>query len=116
MSLKAGEVWEARKGKKKTAGASAAEIKKWETAHGVKLPALLRDALKIQNGGKVRYATIELHPLAEIAPLDEAFWSYAYYSKKKFADKRIVFGFGESTDGEPLYILNFNAKGPKGEP
>ena len=51
-------------------GVSDAQLAAWERGHGVKLPQVLRDALKRQDGGVIRYSHVRVLPLEEIEPPD----------------------------------------------
>ena len=97
-------------------GVDAEEIRAWEEEHGVTLPALLRAALAIQNGGEVRNASMQILPLEEIVPVDEVFWEFTEVNENEAPDHDLMFVFGEETNVGGTYLLNFNAKGPTGEP
>lgn len=96
-------------------GVTAAQLDAWEARHGVKLPKALRKALRVQNGGLIRYSLTTVHSLAEIVPVEADFWEHASYSRKKFPNLKLVFHFANDDD-EPPYFLNYNANGPDGEP
>ncbi|HVV99064.1 MAG TPA: SMI1/KNR4 family protein [Planctomycetaceae bacterium] len=97
-------------------GVDAEAIREWEEEHGVTLPALLRTALAIQNGGDVRNARLQILPLEEIVPIDEDFWEWTELDESEAPDQDLMFVFGEETEVGGTYLLNFNAKGPAGEP
>jgi hypothetical protein len=91
-------------------------IRAWEQKHGVNLPKLLRTALEIQNGGFVRHTPMEISPLEEIVPVGEEFWEFTEIEDEEAPNHDLMFVFGQETEVGGTYLLNFNAKGPKGEP
>jgi hypothetical protein len=97
-------------------GVDAGAIRDWEAEHGVRLPKVLRTVLQTQDGGFVRNASLEILPLEEIVPVDEDFWEYTEIDEDEAPDRDLVFVFGEETEVGGTYLLNFNAKGPAGEP
>ncbi|HVW39008.1 MAG TPA: SMI1/KNR4 family protein [Pirellulales bacterium] len=98
-------------------GASEQQIAAWEKKHRVKLPELLRKALAIQNGGSVRNTSIDVLPLEQMAPVDEEFWEWAAIEDEDEApDHKLVIVFGEEAVTGATLIMNFNARGPQGEP
>lgn len=56
--------------------ATDAEIRRWEEAHGVRLPPTLAEALTIQDGGTVRGTDLSFEPLDVIASLDGEEWDH----------------------------------------
>jgi hypothetical protein len=113
MSLNFNLFWDDQTG---AAGVTDAEIASWERTHGVTLPALLREALKRHNGGIVRNTSLRIYSLSAIAPEDEGFWEWASFDEENFAERRLVMPFAEDCDTGGVYLLNFNANGPAGEP
>jgi hypothetical protein len=97
-------------------GVSADQVKAWEREHCVSLPKLLRDILERRDGGFVRHAQVEIHPLAEIRPVDDDFWRFTEISGGEAADHSLVFVLGQDTEIGGQYLLNFNAQGRAGEP
>ncbi|HUY89063.1 MAG TPA: SMI1/KNR4 family protein [Pirellulales bacterium] len=99
-------------------GVSENQIAAWEKKQGVKLPELLRTALGLRNGGCVRNTSIEVLPLEQMQPVDEDFWEWALFDddEEEAPDRELVFVFGEETEFGARVIMNFNARGPKGEP
>jgi SMI1 / KNR4 family (SUKH-1) len=97
-------------------GVTANEIQTWEQTHGVALPQALREALVRQNGGVVRYSSVRIQSLANIKPASEEFWTYACYPEDEIPDRRLVFEFADQEERGGQYLLNFNARGPRGEP
>lgn len=98
-------------------GVSDKQIAAWEKKHRVKLPEVLRKALAMQNGGSVRNTSIDVLPLEQMAPVDEEFWEWAAFDDEDEArDHELVFAFGEESETGATLLMNFNARGPKGEP
>lgn len=98
-------------------GLSKKQIAAWEKKHGVKLPEVLRKALAIRNGGCVRNSSIDVLPLEQIEPVDDEFWEWAAFDDVEEAlDHDLVFVFGEESETGARAIMNFNARGPQGEP
>lgn len=98
-------------------GVSDKQFAAWEKKHRVKLPELLRQALAIQNGGSVRNTSIDVLPLEQMAPVDEEFWEWAAFEDEDEApDHDLVIAFGEEAETGATLIMNFNARGPQGEP
>jgi hypothetical protein len=52
----------------------------------MKLPELLRTALALRNGGRVRNTSIEVYPLKDIAPVAESFWVWTVLDEEEAAD------------------------------
>lgn len=98
-------------------GVKKGDFDTWETRTGCSLPKLLRKLYALHDGGPVRYAPFRLYPLNELVVTTADFWSAVEYTKKLVPVKSLVFALGEDIDhGDHLYFLNFNAKGPTGEP
>lgn len=98
-------------------GASERQIAAWEKKHRVQLPEVLRKALAVQNGGSVRNTSLEILPLEQMAPVDEDFWEWAAFDEEEQApDHELVFVFGEELETGATALMNFNARGAKGEP
>ncbi len=116
MKTPAAKIWDGLETSKKNPGAAEKTITAWESKAGVKLPQFLREAIRAQNGGKVRYSSLMLFPLKSIVRKEGQFWEFAFCEDKEFEEKSLIFAFGESEAGEPTYFLNFNANGPTGEP
>ena len=104
---------------KKSAGRSGVDaeaIRNWEAEYQVRLPKVLRTVLRIQDGGFVRNAPLEILPLEEIVPVEDDFWEYTEIEEDEAPDRDLVFVLGDETEIGGTYLLNFNAKGPAGEP
>src|SRR5580765_7500009 len=98
----------------KRPGVTDAHIADWEAKNGVKLPAILREALKRQNGGVIRYNDVRILPLEAIELPDGDFFEWvAPGTEAPNRNWLFQFAFG---DEEPVYLMNFNAAGPQGEP
>ncbi len=97
-------------------GVTAAEIRTWEKTHRVKLPEPIRTALGIRNGGYVRNAPIEVLPLDEIVPVDDDFWEYTELDEDEVPKHNLMFIVGIEIEIGGTFLLNFNARGPKGRP
>jgi hypothetical protein len=95
-------------------GVSVEQIDRWERAHRVRLPDVLRRALALQDGGYVRENAFRVFPLAEIVPNDDEFWEYACYDEEDVPDRSLVFQFGEDEFGGTCHLIY--ARGPQGEP
>lgn len=95
-------------------GVAAADIGQWEERHGVTLPEPLRTALRVRNGGLVRNAPIRVLPLEEILPTNDDFCEHNDCDDVE--DRRLLFAFGENTDTRGIWLMNFNARGPREEP
>lgn len=114
-------IWEANTTTAAVPGVSEAELAKWEQSNGVRLPEILRTALKIQNGGAIRNSETQAYALDSIvrpeAKYGDDFWDMSIYEEDEwFPDKRLVFFFAEDNSCRPMYLLDFNANGPEGEP
>jgi hypothetical protein len=96
--------------------ATAAEIVDWERRHAVRLPEPIRTAIAIQNGGCVRNSSVEILPLAQIQPVDEEFWEYTELNEDEAADRDLLFVFGNEAETGADLLMNFNARGPSGDP
>jgi hypothetical protein len=107
--------WDVKDRRKRRAGLAEAQIQKWETKHGVRLPRVLREALRQQNGGALRYSDVSVYALDGFKLPDEEFWEYASYNKRLFRDVAKVFFFAEGESG-CTFLLNFKEKGPRDEP
>ena len=97
-------------------GVSDKQIAAWEKRHGVKLPELLRSALAIRNGGSVRNTSLDILPLEQMAPVDEDFWEWTEIDEDEAPNHDLMFVFGEESETGATLLMNFNARGPKGEP
>jgi hypothetical protein len=97
-------------------GASEQQIAAWEKKHRVKLPEVLRQALAMQNGGSVRNTSIDVLPLEQIEPVDEDFWEWTELDEEEAPKHDLMFAFGEESETGATLLMNFNARGPKGEP
>src|SRR5262249_53832199 len=91
------------------------EIQAWEREHGVALPQLLREVLRRQNGGTLRYAPVSVNRLRDIAPVDESFWEWVAFDEDEFEGRR-GFRFASEDEAGGDYLLNYAAHGPRGEP
>lgn len=109
MKIQPQEVWAEAKGKKKS-GVTPKELDKWQKSNGVKLPQFLREALLVQNGGKIRYSDIEIHPLQKFTIPDEDFWDFAETDGFKRSEQCFEFAT-DTSDGRPFYVLRYKAKG-----
>jgi hypothetical protein len=116
MTLDLDRLWDPDDAERPRPGVSPKEFAAWERRNGVKLPKVLRDALARQDGGLIRYSSVSVLPLHEIKPLGIDFWEDVGYSKKRIPKQNLVFDFAAAADDEPIYFLNFNANGPRGEP
>ena len=112
--------WESDAGREKQPGVSEAVLDEWQNANGVQLPAVLREALLVQNGGLLRNSDTTIFGLDDIVrPDEEVFYELEDDEElsAEFEDQGLVFAFAEEVnDGLPMYLLNFNANGPAGEP
>jgi hypothetical protein len=97
-------------------GVTAEEIRAWEEEHGVTLPEPIRAALGRRNGGAVRNTTIEVLPLDRIAPVDDKFWEWTEIDEDEAPNHALMFVFGDETETGATFLMNFNARGPAGEP
>jgi hypothetical protein len=95
-------------------GVTEDQIAAWEKKHRVKLPKLFREVFQQQNGGGVRDSDVCINALGGIEPIDTVMLFEELY-EDEFKDKRLVFEFG-SDGGEGVYLLDYNARGPNGEP
>jgi SMI1 / KNR4 family (SUKH-1) len=95
-------------------GVTEDQIAAWEKKHRVKLPKLLCEVLQLQNGGGVRDSDVCINALGGIEPVDTEMLFEELY-EDEFADSRFVFEFA-SDGGEGIYLLDYNARGPNGEP
>ena len=95
-------------------GPNAEQIELWEGERGVKLPATLRDALQVQDGGYVEGTRLLIFRLAEMIPLSRPEWAHLWEKKanREFGDanKLVWIASDESTGG--MLILGGNA-GPE---
>ncbi len=112
--------WDTNAEPKKQPGVSEAELDAWQKSNGVQLPAVLREVLSVQNGGLMSNSDTTLFGLSDIVrPDEEVFYDLEDDEDlcAKFEDRGLVFAFAEEVnDGLPMYLLNFNANGPTGEP
>jgi hypothetical protein len=111
-----GEAFDEEMDAEPPAGVSEKEIRAWEKKHGVKLPELLRTVLALRNGGCVRNTSLEILPLETIEPVDEDFWEWTELDEDEAPDHHLMFTFGEESETGATLLMNFNARGPKGEP
>jgi SMI1 / KNR4 family (SUKH-1) len=95
-------------------GVTSEQMAAWEKKHCVKLPELFREVFRQQNGGGVRDSEVFINALGGIQPIDTEMLFEELY-EDEFADTRLVFEFG-SDGGEGIYLLDYNARGPNGEP
>lgn len=98
------------------AGATKAQVKAWETQHGVTLPKLLKKVLSEHDGGCVLGTMFRVLPLGEIVPADDEFWDFALVDDDEVVDHALVFPFAWDDELGGQYVLNFNAAGPNDEP
>lgn len=96
-------------------GATPDELAGWEEAHGVRLPRLLREALAMRNGGRLRDVPLDVLPLDRIGPVDEDFREHAHV-EEEVEDWGLVFAFAEHAEVDLGFLLDYNANGPDGEP
>jgi len=96
-------------------GATPEAIAEWEETHGVRLPGLLREALALRNGGRLRDVPLDVLPLDRIRPVDDDFREHAY-AEEEVEDWELVFGFAEHAEVDLGFLLDYNAEGPQGEP
>ena len=96
-------------------GATPDELAEWEEKHGARLPGLLRKALAIRNGGRLRDVPIDVLPLDRIKPVDEDFSEHADV-EEEVEDWGLVFAFAEHAEVDLGFLLDYNANGPQGEP
>lgn len=97
-------------------GATPEALAAWDAEHGVRLPEPLRTAFQIQDGGDVRNTAIQVHPLAEIVPVDDDFWEWTELDEAEAPDRALVFEWGYANDCGGTILMNFNAGGPTGSP
>ncbi len=97
-------------------GVSDKQIAAWEKRHGVKLPDLLRKSLAIRNGGSVRNTSLDILPLEQMAPVDEDFWEWTEIDEDEAPNHDLMFVFGEESETGATLLMNFNSRGPKGDP
>lgn len=97
-------------------GVTDAQIAAWESKHGVVLPALFRGVLKDRNGGQVRDGDeLYVHSLDQIAPVDRDLLRYADFDSDGDLDPELLFAFAANDLGG-LYLLDYSARGRRGEP
>lgn len=92
----------------------AAEIQAWEKEKGLRMPALLRDALMLHNGGTVVDTgdpVIEVRPLEEWELIDPELVELFKYE----GDPRQLMAFADSDYGD-CYYLNYARCNTAGEP
>jgi hypothetical protein len=85
-------------------------IDAWEQEHGVRLPSMLRDALRIQDGGYVSGTRLLLAPLAQVKPLSGDAFAHIWEDgdNTEFGDPaRLLLVGGEETLGG-LLVLDYN--------
>ena len=109
MKISPQEIWHPAQGKKKP-GVTLEQLDKWQSSTGVKLPQFLCEALLVQNGGKIRYSEVEIHPLQKFTIPDEDFWEFAETDGFKRSERCFEFAV-DTQDGRPFYLLRFRAKG-----
>jgi hypothetical protein len=95
--------------------ATPGELASWEARHGVVLPRLLHEVLARRNGGALRDAPIEILPLDQIKPVGEEFWERAWF-EEEIEDRGLVFEFAQHGEVDLGFLLDYNARGPEGEP
>jgi hypothetical protein len=102
-------------------GVSDEQIAAWERDRGVRLPDVLREALRRQNGGFVgdEETGCRILPLDRIVPMEDDAWEWAFCDEDEddAPDRRLILEFGYGCDGTggTLY-LNYADCGPQGEP
>jgi SMI1 / KNR4 family (SUKH-1) len=111
MEIEPAQIWDDLSNDTRPRGVGMGEIESWEQRSKVPLPDLLRQSLLIQNGGKIRYSQVVVKALEDITPMNQEFWNDAWCDEDEFPDKQLVFAFGESEEGEPLLLLNYNRQG-----
>ncbi len=116
MAIDFDRFWEDDEYEPKPPGVGEQQLAAWETRQDVRLPHALRAALGRQNGGLVRYSNVRILPLEEVVPADENLWQSLAEVDRDVADRQLVFTFAWDEDGEPQYLINFNAHGRAGEP
>jgi hypothetical protein len=95
-------------------GVTREQIAAWEKKYRVKLPKLFREVFQQQNGGGVRDSEVCIHALGGIRPIDTEMLFEELY-EDEFNDTELVFEWA-SDGGEGIYLLDYNARGPDGEP
>lgn len=116
MTIDLDRFWDDADVEPKQPGIEKQDLLAWQRRQGVLLPRVLRAVLHRQNGGLVRNSTLRILPLDEMVPMDEEFWEYADHDEESIRDRDQVLMFARDDNGEPIYLMNFNAYGPHGEP
>jgi hypothetical protein len=91
-------------------------LQQWEDAHALRLPAILREGLLEQNGGRVRETELSIDPLHDFSSLDEEQWEHAFAEEPlKNLDRSRLLHVGEAVGcgivldytaaGEPRVLL-----------
>jgi hypothetical protein len=108
--------WAGRGPNSGRAGVDEEQFVDWETEFGVRFPAALRLAYARQDGGPVRNAEMDLHPLVEICLVDDDFWRFDEIPPAEARDHSLVIILGAETASGGQFLLNYNQNGPRGEP
>ncbi|HJT76362.1 MAG TPA: SMI1/KNR4 family protein, partial [Gemmataceae bacterium] len=98
------------------AGVTDEQVTAWEAERGVRLPEVLREALRRQGGGYVRDSHVRVLPLARMCPGDRDLWEWVDSSEEDVTNRELVLRFAEEEEFGGAYFLNYNTRGPQGEP
>jgi hypothetical protein len=98
-------------------GVSDEQIAAWEHKQGLRLPDVLREALRRQNGGFVgdEQNGLIIQQLDRIVPMEEDVWEWVWCDEDDAPDQRLILELGHNDLGGVLY-LDYNECGPQGEP
>ncbi len=97
-------------------GVTDEQVAAWEGERGVRLPEVLREALRRQDGGYVRNCHVRVLPLDQIGPRGEDFWEWVGSSEEDVTNRQLVLHFADEEEFSGPFLLNYNACGPQGEP
>jgi hypothetical protein len=97
-------------------GVTDEQVAAWEAERGVRLPEVLREALRRQNGGYVRNCHVRVLPLDQMCPGDDNFWEWVGSAEEDVANRQLVLRFAEEEEFGGTFLLNYNGCGPQGEP
>ena len=95
-------------------GPDETAIGAWEREHGVRLPAILRDALHVQDGGYVRGSRLQLRRLSEMEPLSGDAYAHLwdFQENREFGDPFKLHWVGADEESGGVLILDYNT-GPE---
>jgi hypothetical protein len=93
-------------------GPDEAAIGAWECEHGVRLPAILRHALQVQDGGYVRGTLLQVHDLSEMEPLSGDTYAHMwdYQDNRDFGDPFKLHRVGGDGTSGGILILDYNTR------